>query len=201
MWLQVAFASCCLAALFFVTAAAHGLTPRVLVYPAERGSKLSTLLNCTGDKDFINRHSSGQWGTDVRLHEWLTRSELRTNQPDEADFFFVPSYAKCLNDYGVLSIESIGVVFADVLDALPYFRCDPTGCTSFERAVACDAMFLDKPPTTKGIPSTINTGKQLGLQGMPFTPLMHRHRHSAPPTPNPMHHTPALRPQISNQPE
>jgi hypothetical protein len=40
--------------------------------------------------------SAGQWGTEVVVHKWLEQAACRTMNPEEADFFFVPSYSTCL---------------------------------------------------------------------------------------------------------
>lgn len=37
-----------------------------------------------------------QWGMEVALHDWFLSCPCRTDNPDEADFFFVPHYTACL---------------------------------------------------------------------------------------------------------
>jgi len=37
-----------------------------------------------------------QWGMEVALHDWFLACPCRTDNPDEADFFFVPHYTACL---------------------------------------------------------------------------------------------------------
>eukprot|EP00811_Abedinium_folium_P024141 NODE_3388_length_2045_cov_5.776330.p1 GENE.NODE_3388_length_2045_cov_5.776330~~NODE_3388_length_2045_cov_5.776330.p1 ORF type:complete len:668 (+),score=111.25 NODE_3388_length_2045_cov_5.776330:131-2005(+) len=37
-----------------------------------------------------------QWGMEVALHDWFLSCPCRTDDPDEADFFFVPHYTACL---------------------------------------------------------------------------------------------------------
>ena len=96
----------------------------VYVYTTEDSPSLKQLLSCKrGDENFLPQHHSGQWGTDIRLHQWLSTSVHRVQAPEDADFFFVPSYAKCLNDHGVISIDGIDAVLQAVLDELPFFRC------------------------------------------------------------------------------
>ena len=36
-----------------------------------------------------------QYGTEIRFHENLLASAIRTTNPDEAEFFFVPVYGEC----------------------------------------------------------------------------------------------------------
>lgn len=38
---------------------------------------------------------SDQYGTEIRIHEELLKSPLRTLDPDEADFFYIPIYGEC----------------------------------------------------------------------------------------------------------
>eukprot|EP00927_Polykrikos_kofoidii_P065560 TRINITY_DN6129_c0_g2_i1.p1 TRINITY_DN6129_c0_g2~~TRINITY_DN6129_c0_g2_i1.p1 ORF type:complete len:662 (+),score=77.61 TRINITY_DN6129_c0_g2_i1:170-1987(+) len=37
-----------------------------------------------------------QWGMEIALHDWFLSCPCRTDNPDEADFFFVPHYTACL---------------------------------------------------------------------------------------------------------
>jgi hypothetical protein len=36
------------------------------------------------------------FGTEIKIHQYFMASELRTLDPSEADFFYVPVYASCL---------------------------------------------------------------------------------------------------------
>lgn len=102
--------------------------PAVFVYTAEHSPSLQKLLSCkTKEHDFLPRHYSGQWGTDIKIHQWLASSVHRTTEPEKAVFFFVPSYAKCLNDHNVLGIHDINETLSGVLDELPYFKCASCG--------------------------------------------------------------------------
>ena len=38
---------------------------------------------------------SDQYGTEIRIHEDLLHSPIRTKNPEEADFFYVPIYGEC----------------------------------------------------------------------------------------------------------
>lgn len=62
-----------------------------------------------------------QWGMDVGFHDFFRVSPLRTMDPDEADFFFVPAYAICLQVAGILNREDIGSAFKSLIARLPYF--------------------------------------------------------------------------------
>ena len=37
-----------------------------------------------------------QWGMEIALHDWFLACPCRTDDPLEADFFFVPHYTSCL---------------------------------------------------------------------------------------------------------
>lgn len=37
-----------------------------------------------------------QWGMEIALHDWFLSCPCRTDNPEEADFFFVPHYTACL---------------------------------------------------------------------------------------------------------
>eukprot|EP00913_Durusdinium_trenchii_P029496 g27648.t2 len=60
--------------------------------------------------------SRGQWGTDVQVHDYFFASDLQTDDPDEADFFFVPGYAICVLEGNLYSLDE------DLVTALPYFN-------------------------------------------------------------------------------
>lgn len=64
----------------------------------------------------------GQWGTQVKIYKMLLQSRFRTTKKEEADFFFVPSYAKCVRMMGGLSDKEINQTYVKVLSQMPYFR-------------------------------------------------------------------------------
>lgn len=63
-----------------------------------------------------------QWGMDVGFHDFFRTAPLRTLDPWEADFFFVPAYAMCLRAAGVLDLADLRNAFAALIGALPFFN-------------------------------------------------------------------------------
>ncbi|KAJ8460939.1 hypothetical protein OPV22_033865 [Ensete ventricosum] len=64
----------------------------------------------------------GQWGTQVKVHQLLLKSRFRTINKQEADFFFVPSYVKCVRMMGGLNDKEINKTYVKILSQMPYFR-------------------------------------------------------------------------------
>ncbi|KAL4284354.1 hypothetical protein GQ457_16G021560 [Hibiscus cannabinus] len=64
----------------------------------------------------------GQWGTQVKIHRLLLKSRFRTRDKDEADFFFVPAYVKCVHMLEGLTEEEINQTYVEALRQMPYFR-------------------------------------------------------------------------------
>ncbi|XP_007019373.2 PREDICTED: probable glucuronosyltransferase GUT1 [Theobroma cacao] len=64
----------------------------------------------------------GQWGTQVKIHRLLLSSRFRTRKKEEADFFFVPAYVKCVHMLEGLTEEEINQTYVEVLSQMPYFR-------------------------------------------------------------------------------
>lgn len=88
---------------------------RVFVYDEASVPALGTL--CQGPAFCHNR----QWGMDVGFHDFFSVSPIRTLDPGEADFFFVPAYAVCLQTAGILEFDEVGRSFATLVAELPYF--------------------------------------------------------------------------------
>eukprot|EP00921_Rhytidocystis_pertsovi_P007974 GHVQ01013182.1.p1 GENE.GHVQ01013182.1~~GHVQ01013182.1.p1 ORF type:complete len:690 (-),score=142.70 GHVQ01013182.1:787-2856(-) len=65
--------------------------------------------------------SGGQWAADVGFHEFLLSSSIRTLDPSNADFFFVPAYAICLYEANILTISDLSDSYKSVISSLPYF--------------------------------------------------------------------------------
>ena len=65
-----------------------GVSFKIFVYdlPVEFHSEL---------KKQQRRCVSDQYGTEIRIHEDLLKSPIRTRNPEEADFFYVPIYGEC----------------------------------------------------------------------------------------------------------
>ena len=58
-----------------------------------------------GLKEEQSRCVHDQYGTEIRIHEELLASPLRTEDPNEAEFFFVPIYGEC---YIFRAIQQLG---------------------------------------------------------------------------------------------
>lgn len=97
------------------TARPEGSPPKIFVYD-ETLPSISTLTQGPG---FCHNR---QWGMDVGFHDFFRVSPLRTSDPDEADFFFVPAYAMCLQVAGILELDDAGAAFKEVVRHLPYFE-------------------------------------------------------------------------------
>mmetsp|Transcript_17943 Transcript_17943/g.40450 ORF Transcript_17943/g.40450 Transcript_17943/m.40450 type:complete len:625 (+) Transcript_17943:21-1895(+) len=63
---------------------------RVFVYDPDVIPALRTL---TRGGSFCKHN---QWGMEIALHDWFLACPCRTDDPEEADFFFVPHYTSCL---------------------------------------------------------------------------------------------------------
>lgn len=64
----------------------------------------------------------GQWGTQVKIHRMMLQSRFRTRKKEEADFFFVPTYIKCVRMMGGLTDKEIEQTYIKILSRMPYFR-------------------------------------------------------------------------------
>ena len=62
---------------------------KIYVYDVRDYSELETL---TKGPSFCK---DNQWGFEISLHDWFLASHWRTDNPEEADFFFVPHYTAC----------------------------------------------------------------------------------------------------------
>jgi len=67
------------------------------------------------------------YGSQVHVHEFLMKSnEIRTENPSDADFFFLPGWPKCMldqapNGAGVTD-EELGKRMNEIIDRLPYIK-------------------------------------------------------------------------------
>ncbi|CAE8605501.1 unnamed protein product, partial [Polarella glacialis] len=66
--------------------------------------------------------SRGQWGTDVQVHDFFATSSIRTDDPAEADFFFVPGYAICVLEGNLYTLDEVDDLYKNLVQALPYFN-------------------------------------------------------------------------------
>eukprot|EP00927_Polykrikos_kofoidii_P072226 TRINITY_DN68369_c0_g1_i1.p1 TRINITY_DN68369_c0_g1~~TRINITY_DN68369_c0_g1_i1.p1 ORF type:complete len:615 (+),score=103.34 TRINITY_DN68369_c0_g1_i1:191-2035(+) len=65
--------------------------------------------------------SKGQWGMEVHIHEWLLASGHLTEDPEAADFFFVPAYSICMFEGGFFPIPVLDELYRRLVEGLPYF--------------------------------------------------------------------------------
>ncbi|CAJ1362126.1 unnamed protein product, partial [Effrenium voratum] len=71
-----------------------------------------------------------QWGMEVALHDWFLACPCRTDNPEEADFFFVPHYTSCLinhaDTFAGCDTKQLCMptteLFEEVLRESPYYR-------------------------------------------------------------------------------
>lgn len=64
----------------------------------------------------------GQWGMEVHIHEWLLASANLVQDPDDADFFFVPAYSICMFEAGFFKMDQLDELYKDLVGGLPYFH-------------------------------------------------------------------------------
>ncbi|CAD7934901.1 unnamed protein product [Amoebophrya sp. A25] len=65
----------------------------------------------------------GQWASEVHFHDWIMQhGSLRTLDPEEADYFFVPGYAICIFESGFLKLPEIDQAYRQLVHELPYFN-------------------------------------------------------------------------------
>ncbi|CAE7657627.1 unnamed protein product [Symbiodinium necroappetens] len=89
---------------------------KVYVYDEEQVPQLKPLLQ---SQIYCSR---GQWGTDVQLHDFFVTSNIQTDDPAEADFFFVPGYAICVLEGNLYSLDEVDELYKELVVALPYFN-------------------------------------------------------------------------------
>jgi len=62
-----------------------------------------------------------QWGWEVLLHYWFLACPCRTDNPAEADFFFVPQYTACHLNLKTFSEEKSNQLFTSLIPKLRHF--------------------------------------------------------------------------------
>lgn len=62
-----------------------------------------------------------QWGFEVALHDWFLACPCRTDNPEEADFYFVPHYTACHLNVGTFSEAESQERFESLVGSLKYF--------------------------------------------------------------------------------
>ncbi|KAG8633259.1 probable glucuronoxylan glucuronosyltransferase F8H isoform X1 [Manihot esculenta] len=98
------------------------LSLKIYVYEEHEIDGLKELLRGREGKISADACVKGQWGTQVKIHRLLLRSRFRTRKKEEADFFFVPAYVKCVRMMGGLNDKEINQTYVKVLSQMPYFR-------------------------------------------------------------------------------
>jgi hypothetical protein len=93
---------------------------KIYVYTELDSPYVAALTDCGED---LERHAEGQWGMEVSLHKWFSSAAVRTADPAQATFFFIPSYAKCLDDFKHQTITGLNVLFSNLVEDLPWFKC------------------------------------------------------------------------------
>ncbi|CAE8644132.1 unnamed protein product, partial [Polarella glacialis] len=63
-----------------------------------------------------------QWGFEVSLHEWFLACPCRTDDPEKADFFFVPHYTACHLNVETFSESESDGLFTQLVPQLKYFN-------------------------------------------------------------------------------
>ncbi|XXG60787.1 hypothetical protein AAC387_Pa04g2614 [Persea americana] len=98
------------------------LSLKIYVYEEQEIYGLTELMRGRDGQISPDSCVKGQWGTQVKIHRFLLESGFRTLQKEEADFFFVPSYVKCVRMMGGLNDKEINKTYVKVLSQMPYFR-------------------------------------------------------------------------------
>eukprot|EP00434_Breviolum_minutum_P012333 symbB.v1.2.010868.t2/scaffold716.1/size187362/21 len=89
---------------------------RVYVYDVEDYPELAVLAQGAA---FCREN---QWGFEVSLHEWFLACPCRTDNPHEADFFFVPHYTACHLNVETFTEEESDSLFQSLIQRLEHFQ-------------------------------------------------------------------------------
>ncbi|KAL5982651.1 hypothetical protein ACLOJK_016726 [Asimina triloba] len=95
---------------------------KIYVYQEDEVGGLRELMRGRDGKISADSCVKGQWGTQVKIHQFLLQSRLRTLKKEDADLFFVPTYVKCVRMMGGLNDKEINQTYVKVLSQMPYFR-------------------------------------------------------------------------------
>ncbi|XP_023549577.1 probable glucuronosyltransferase Os04g0398600 [Cucurbita pepo subsp. pepo] len=98
------------------------LSLKIYVYDESEIQGLKALMYGRDGKITASACLKGQWGTQVKIHRLLQQSRFRTRKKEEADFFFVPAYVKCVRMLGGLNDKEINEAYIQVISQMPYFR-------------------------------------------------------------------------------
>ncbi|XP_038685017.1 probable glucuronosyltransferase GUT1 [Tripterygium wilfordii] len=95
---------------------------KIYVYDESEIDGLNALLRGRDGSISPEACLKGQWASQVKIHKLLLQSRFRTKKKEEADFFFVPAYVKCVRMMGGLNDKEINQTYVRVLSQMPYFR-------------------------------------------------------------------------------
>ncbi|KAL8167606.1 hypothetical protein V2J09_009105 [Rumex salicifolius] len=98
------------------------LNLKIYVYDENEIDGLKALMYGCNGSITADDCVQGQWGTQVKIHRLFLKSKFRTMNKDEANFFFVPTYVKCVHMKNILTDNEINQTFVNVLSQMPYFR-------------------------------------------------------------------------------
>lgn len=106
---------------------------KVFVYTEKEVPSLKLLMP-PKDSPVLRTGICGQkmYGTQVHVHRFLLNAKhVRTTNPDEADFFYVPGWPKCMLDAppngAGISPEELSARYVRVIRALPHFHRNGNG--------------------------------------------------------------------------
>lgn len=87
------------------------------------GSTLKVFMYETEFATRVLRCSQGMFASEVFVHRYLLHSECRTEDPEEADFFFVPVYAACVMTKDGKLAGDMDTFYKELLQTgLPYYQ-------------------------------------------------------------------------------
>ncbi|CAE7932439.1 unnamed protein product [Symbiodinium necroappetens] len=89
---------------------------KIYVYDVEEYPELQTLAR---GASFCREN---QWGFEVSLHEWFLSCPCRTDDPLEADFFFVPHYTACHLNVETFTEAQSDELFKSLVQRLTHYR-------------------------------------------------------------------------------
>ncbi|CAE7201850.1 unnamed protein product [Symbiodinium natans] len=89
---------------------------KIYVYDVEEYAELKLLAR---GASFCREN---QWGFEVSLHEWFLTCPCRTDDPFEADFFFVPHYTACHLNVETFTEAQSDELFKSLVPRLAHYR-------------------------------------------------------------------------------
>ncbi|CAD7964991.1 unnamed protein product [Amoebophrya sp. A120] len=89
---------------------------RIFVYDDGFSKEIGKL---TTGASFCHRR---QWGSDVGFYDFFRQAPEMTKDPEEADFFFVPGFALCLQVANLYSLDKLDEIYSKLMSDLPYLK-------------------------------------------------------------------------------